>query len=417
MAKKHPPREETRRQIAISQKEKAERRRVMMIMGGIALLIALILIGGGVYTYIMTPNQALAEVNGQKITRQDYQKRVLYERYLLDEQASFVQLQLQQLAQSLQDSPELLQSLEGQANQQLQQIASQRFAVDRDALDLLIESKLAEEEAAKRGISVSDAEIQATYQEVAAARQGGYTEASAAETVEAGRNATATAAMFTPTPTLSATEVTAAEPATASQPTPTINVVSGDALSQAIADWEKIMSEQANMTPADLKALIRAQLLREKLYEALGEDIETAVLQAHVRHILLEDIEAAWAAKQRLENGEDFAEVAVDVSTDPSVISNNGDLGWFPRKTMVPEFDDAAFTLPVGEISEPIKTDFGFHIIEILAREDRELDEQGLSREKAGAYNDWLDAAKASGVEDFWTLDDAPPDTNNPFGQ
>ncbi len=417
MAKKHPPREATRRQIAISKKEEAERRRMMMILGGVGLLIALILIGGLVYTYVITPNQAVAEVHGQKITRQDYQKRVLYERYLLDEQASFTQLQLQQLAQSLQDSPELLKSLEGQANQQLQQIASQRFGVDRDALDLLIEGKLIEEEAAKRGISVSDEEIRATYEEIAAARQGGYTKASAAKTVEARRNATATAAMFTPTPTLSATEVITPQPTVAPQPTPTINVVSGDALTQAVADWEALMSEKANMTPADLKALIRVQLLREKLYEALGEEIETEVLQAHVRHILVEDIETAWTVKQRLENGEDFAEVAADVSIDPSAATNSGDLGWFPRKTMVPAFDEAAFTLPVGEISEPIKTDFGFHIIEILAREKRQLDEQGLSREKAGVYNDWLDAAKSSGIEDFWIPGDAPPDTNNPFGQ
>ncbi len=417
MAKKHPPREATRRQVAMSKKEAAERRRVMMILGGIGLLIALILVGGLVYTYVIVPNQAVAKVDGEKITRQDYQKRVLYERYLLDEQASFTQLQLQQLAQSLQDSPELLKSLEGQANQQLQQIAGQRSRADRDALDLLIESKLVEREAAKRGLSVSDAEIQETYQKVAAARQGGYTEASAAETVEARRNATATAAMFTPTPTLSSTEVITPQPTAAPQPTPTINVLSGDALTQAVADWEKTMSEKANMTPADLKAIVRAQLLREKLYEALGKEVETTALQAHVRHILVKDIDTAWAVKQRLENGEDFAEVAADVSIDPSAATNGGDLGWFPRKTMVPAFDEAAFTLPVGEISEPVKTDFGYHIIEVLAREERELDAQGLSREKAGAYNDWLDAAKSSGVEDFWIPDDAPPDTNNPFQQ
>jgi len=389
----------------------------MLVLGGIGLLIVAILIGGLIYSYVLQPNQAVAEVNGQAITRQDYQKRVLYERYLLDEQATFVQLQLQQLAQSLQDSPELLKSLEAQANQQLSQIANQRFSVDRDALDLSIEEKLVMEEAAKRGITVSDDEVQATYEEIAAARQGGYTAAAAAEPEIARRNATATAAMLTPTPTLSATEVITPQPTLAPQPAPTINVVKGDGLTQAAADWEKTMSEQANMTPADLRQLIRTQLLREKLYEALGDEVETIALQAHVRHILVDDVDQAWAIRQRLENGDDFAEVAAEMSNDPGTSVDGGDLGWFPRQTMVPEFDEAAFTLDIGQFSDPIQTQFGFHIIEVLGREDRELDELGLSRERSGAYNDWLDKARASGIEDFWTLDDAPPDTNNPFVQ
>jgi len=194
-------------------------------------------------------------------------------------------------------------------------------------------------------------------------------------------------------------------------------VVKGDGLTQAAADWEKTMSEQANMTPADLRQLIRTQLLREKLYEALGDEVETIALQAHVRHILVDDVDQAWAIRQRLENGDDFAEVAAEMSNDPGTSVDGGDLGWFPRQTMVPEFDEAAFTLDIGQFSDPIQTQFGFHIIEVLGREDRELDELGLSRERSGAYNDWLDKARASDIEDFWTLDDAPPDTNNPFVQ
>ncbi|HEY1779289.1 MAG TPA: peptidylprolyl isomerase [Roseiarcus sp.] len=85
--------------------------------------------------------------------------------------------------------------------------------------------------------------------------------------------------------------------------------------------------------------------------------------EIHARHILLPTEEEAKKALARVKAGEDFGKVATELSKDPS--GNGGDLGWFTKDRMVPEFSDAAFKLKKGEISDPVKTQFGWHIIQV----------------------------------------------------
>ena len=85
--------------------------------------------------------------------------------------------------------------------------------------------------------------------------------------------------------------------------------------------------------------------------------------EVHARHILLPTEEDAKKALARVKGGEDFAKVATELSKDPA--GEGGDLGWFTKDRMVPEFSDAAFKLKDGEVSDPIKTQFGWHIIKV----------------------------------------------------
>jgi len=98
--------------------------------------------------------------------------------------------------------------------------------------------------------------------------------------------------------------------------------------------------------------------------------------EVHARHILIraapDDAKASEAAKQkieaviaRLKKGEDFAKVAGEVTEDPSGKANGGDLGYFTKEQMVPEFSDVAFKLAKGQISDPVKTQFGWHVIKV----------------------------------------------------
>jgi peptidyl-prolyl cis-trans isomerase C len=91
--------------------------------------------------------------------------------------------------------------------------------------------------------------------------------------------------------------------------------------------------------------------------------------QVHARHILVETKEEAEAVAERLKKGEDFAEVAKETSKDPR--AEGGDLGFFGRGQMVKPFSEAAFALEVDEISEPVQTPFGWHIIKIEEKRDR----------------------------------------------
>jgi foldase protein PrsA len=86
--------------------------------------------------------------------------------------------------------------------------------------------------------------------------------------------------------------------------------------------------------------------------------------QVRASHILVDEEKLALELRDRLEKGEDFAALAKEYSTDGSA-AGGGDLGYFSRGRMVQEFEDAAFTTPVGEISPVVKTEFGYHIIQV----------------------------------------------------
>jgi peptidyl-prolyl cis-trans isomerase C len=151
---------------------------------------------------------------------------------------------------------------------------------------------------------------------------------------------------------------------------------------------------------ADFKrrvAFARNKLLMEQLLQSVGKQALTdaamhkvyddAVKQmgqeqeVHARHILIRaaagDEKASKEAESkikaiiaRLKKGEDFAKLASELSEDPSGKANGGDLGYFTKEQMVPEFSDTAFKLDKGQISEPVKTQFGWHVIKV---EDKRL--------------------------------------------
>ena len=81
-------------------------------------------------------------------------------------------------------------------------------------------------------------------------------------------------------------------------------------------------------------------------------------------HILVNSESRAKALKNRIENGESFAQLAKKYSACPSG-EFGGNLGYFERGKMVKEFEDAAFSLPVGVVSDPVQTDFGWHLIKV----------------------------------------------------
>jgi peptidyl-prolyl cis-trans isomerase SurA len=79
-------------------------------------------------------------------------------------------------------------------------------------------------------------------------------------------------------------------------------------------------------------------------------------------------LQMAANLKRRAENGEDFNQLALEYSDDPSAVSNHGDLGYFTALQMVYPFEDAAYSLQIGEVSDPVVTNFGYHIIKLLDR-------------------------------------------------
>jgi peptidyl-prolyl cis-trans isomerase C len=114
-----------------------------------------------------------------------------------------------------------------------------------------------------------------------------------------------------------------------------------------------------------LSDVAKAATTDEALHKTYDEaaQAQKPETEVHARHILVATEADAQAALKRVKAGEDFAKVAKDVSKDPG--SEGGDLGWFTKDRMVPEFADAAFKLEKGQISDPVKSQFGWHIIQV----------------------------------------------------
>lgn len=122
----------------------------------------------------------------------------------------------------------------------------------------------------------------------------------------------------------------------------------------------------------------------------LEEMYENFKLEVRARHILVPTEEVALATLSRLEN-EDFAVVASEISEDTGSKEDGGDLGYFARDVMVGEFEEAAFALGIGEVSEPVQTDYGYHIIKV---EDihtlNGLIETGITDDEIQMFKDYI---------------------------
>ncbi len=147
---------------------------------------------------------------------------------------------------------------------------------------------------------------------------------------------------------------------------------------------------QLGFTEPQVRSLYEVNVLRGKLDAIITADVPNTQDQVWARHILVADLATANAVRQRLVNGEDFATVAAAVSTDTGTKTKGGDLGWFGKGVMVPEFEQAAFSLKIGEISQPVKSQFGYHIIQVLAHQNIPLDATAYATAKQTAFDNWL---------------------------
>ncbi|MEA2008246.1 MAG: peptidylprolyl isomerase, partial [Chloroflexota bacterium] len=149
------------------------------------------------------------------------------------------------------------------------------------------------------------------------------------------------------------------------------------------------LETEIQMDEETFHGLVVAYIYREKVMEAVITDLVETQNFVWARHILLDDETTAQEVLNMLNEGGDFVELAKEHSTGPSA-ADGGDLSWFAEGTMVEPFAKAAFSLEIGEISEPVETSFGWHIIQVLGKEERPMDQTTLSQNRQTAFNDWL---------------------------
>ena len=384
--------EETRKQAKLRRHDAERNRRATIILLAAGALLVLLIAAGIVQELVVKPSQPVATVNGAKISTRLYQQVVKYNWWQAGEVTD----------------PE---------------------GTGSDVLDQLIETELLREQAKEKGITVSEDEIGKAVE-----KMFGYV-----------RETPTPAPTTAPAPT--ATPDPAATAAPSATPAPTATPMTLEAYQEAYKNFLTRMDSVSGLSEANFRNLVEGQLLSEKLYEAVAAEVPTTGEQVRVRHILVAIItptpiatpdpsgaatptpdpnatpapaprdEAQALARiievqQKLGAGEDFAVLATEYSDDTGSAASGGELGWFPRGSgLVQEFEDAAFALQAGELSQPVKTQFGYHLIQVEERDPaRELDAYTLYMNKYQAYQTWLtDIKAAAAIDRKWTAASLPP--------
>ncbi|WP_281415052.1 peptidylprolyl isomerase [Fusibacter paucivorans] len=138
----------------------------------------------------------------------------------------------------------------------------------------------------------------------------------------------------------------------------------------------KALYESIGVDDTFLKDQVEGGLVRAEFSRLINESIdadsdnldamyENYAVQVSASHILVDDDLTAQLVEEKLKTGEEFGDLAKEYSTDPGSASEGGSLGYFARGVMVPEFEDVAFNLPIGEVSDPVQSDYGYHIIKV----------------------------------------------------
>ncbi|MGG1573149.1 peptidylprolyl isomerase [Fictibacillus sp. NRS-1165] len=149
--------------------------------------------------------------------------------------------------------------------------------------------------------------------------------------------------------------------------------------------FKQALQQNGIKNEKDLRKLVKTQLLNKKaatdgvkVTDAEMKKVFNEKYKEEVKasHILVDDKKTADEVKAKLDKGEDFAKLAEKYSKDPGSKSKGGDLGFFGKGQMVPEFDKVAFKLKPGQVSDPVKSQFGYHIIKVVDKKTNKFEDK-----------------------------------------
>jgi len=368
---------------------------------------------------LIVPNQTVAIVNGENITVREFRERVRFERALVSQQMnSRIAAAQQQATQFGVDVNQLLQN--DQQFLGLQREFSVPDLLGQRVINEMVNDKLIEQEAQSRNITVDANLIEGEIND--------FFGFDPTQVALVGTPATAT-----PTATITATPLVSPTPAPTAFPTATAVPVeetpeatpeaestadaestaeaTEDALAQAPTlapsptpsqdDLREQFEENVELFSENIRdvgevgqAAVDAFFERQARRTALQNTIsgtEDMALYANVRHILVDTDDEAQNIIEALEAGESFAALAQALSTDTGSGSNGGELGWQAVAQYVPEFADAIREAPIGEVVGPVESEFGFHVIQVRAREEREVEGALAESVRDADFERWLE--------------------------
>lgn len=400
-----------------AERESRIQRWVLVGTGITIALVVLILLGAVVLELFVTPNTVAANVADETISIAAFQERVRLERAILNTRVSnYVSL----LAASGLDANQFVgqEPLRGWLAQ-----INDSNQLGSGVLDVMIEDVLVRQEAEARGLAVGQEEIDEQIN-----RFLGLETPTGAEDVEPDPLPTALpAATRTPfvsptpreqleaSPTATVADPTATATATdeTAEITPTFTPVPATA-TLTVAELESRQGELRDSILGDLAASARigeerlhayfeALALREALVAELF-DSGAALPFVNARHILVAEESEALDLLTALREGESFAALASANSLDAASGRNGGELGWAPASNYVRPFAEAMLNASPGELVGPVASEFGWHVIQLRAREERNAGASQLETARNSTLVHWLEDRRAALAESIEIL-------------
>lgn len=392
-----------------AEREAAVQRLVLLGTGAAVGLILLIVAVALLFDQVITPGRTVASVNGESISVGEFRDRVRLERVISTERINA----------QINDFIDFGLNFE-QAGQQV--ISFEPYSTLWDELNFpdqmglrvlndLINERLIREEAENLGITVTQEDIDERIRAVFNFDTDpedllGDPMLDPETDVEADPEATEepTPTPFvspTPSPEPSPTPSPEVEPTPEDTPFPTIPpppTLTADErrviFDTSVEEFYERARRDAGASRDEINAYFELQALRVALSREVIEPDETEVW-VNARHILVETEEEALDLIDALNSGESFAALARAVSQDTGSGSRGGELDWGPAAQYVEPFRDAVIDAPIGQIVGPVQSDFGFHIIQVRAREDRDLNEFQVELNREEAFAEWVSELRA----------------------
>ena len=380
-----------------AEKEKKTNRWVTIGFAITAVIIVLLIGYGILNETVFKYSASVATIDNENITGKDFIERVKLLRKLNVEKYSSIYDYAQYFA-----SDQNLSSYFISQMQSIQAALEDPKQFGQSVLDQMVEERISAMEAVKKGIKVSEQEIDYYLQGQFGFFPNGTPTASPTPVIFGTPTFSPTQIAllhYTPAPTLTpevsasaeTTEITPAPTNPAQEPTlttesqeitpsptssvsvptstpePTATVYTKDLYDTNLKDYYATL-ESATVPEQALREYVRYYLIRLKLQDVYNLAPENSE-QVWARHILVKTEADAKIVLNRLASGEEWAKIAADVSIDTGTKDKGGDLGWFTKGKMVKPFEEAAFALKAGEISAPVQTDFGWHVIQAIGHD------------------------------------------------
>ena len=361
----------------LAQKQKEDRQKRIIIISTIAVLAIVfgLVVYGILDRFVLTPRQTVISLEGETIKADEFEQQIRWQR-----RSRIIEIdQILMTYEQLGASPEIFAYFEGQLDFSISQL-QQPQVIGQEVLQALTQELIIRVESKKMGIDITEDQIDRSIQEAF----GFFIEGTPTPAV--------TQALPEPTPGETDDEEVSENQETG-DPTATPLLVPTEYTEELFNDnyQEFIESLKGDgIKEETVRDIILITLIRQAVRDEVTSDVEQTQEQVWIQHILVADEETALEVLERLEAGDTFEDLALEYSLDTSNADSGGDLGWFGEGRMVEAFETAAFALEVGEISDPVQTDFGWHILKSNGKEDRELDFNAYEQLRNQVFSEWL---------------------------